>query len=375
MTAVPIDRRFAVTLAGLIVFGLAMVGSASAPLDSHRGAIVFASAARQAIYLVGGLGAMAFCVNLGRNLRIQRMAYVFHAVASLIVLLTASPLGVKTLGAQRWIDLGLMTFQPSELLKPSMVLFLAARSLAPHKAAAHWLITIVGIVFPLWWVVEVQSDLGTGLCIALGGSLTALMAGLPLSLFMVAALGGAAGLGSLAMVDGYRRERLLAYFAGTDPTTGPITQTGQALLAIGHGGLIGEGFGMGSQKFGHVAVAHTDFIFAIVAEEFGFIGGSAVICAFLYLGWRGLIWSQRLEDPFARAAMSGLVGGLVGQAMLNIGVAVTLLPVTGVPLPFVSLGGSGILGACITTGLFMGLGLRIERRKRPRTPHVPDLSR
>ncbi|MEB3205275.1 MAG: FtsW/RodA/SpoVE family cell cycle protein [Candidatus Sericytochromatia bacterium] len=355
----------------LLVFGLAMVFSASAPTAAHWGKGIFFVLRNQGMYALIGLLGGFVAWRVGRRSDLSRLAEAFHWAAFGLTALTLV-FGVRTLGATRWLSFMGLSLQPSEFLKPTMVLWLASRCLVPHDKPVEIGKTLLLGLGPLGLVIVGQSDLGTGICVAAGGFIAGVMAGMPLWIIGWTVAAGLAGVLAVSLAGGYRATRIQEWLLIGQDHPGPPTQAEQSLMAIGHGGLGGEGFGMGTQKFGHLAIAHTDFIFAIVAEEVGFIGGLLLILAFLYLVLRAFQLAQRTEDPFARAAMVGLAGGITGQALLNIGVAVALVPVTGVPLPFISQGGSSLIGTCISMGLCLGLAARVERRRKPRVPFATE---
>lgn len=365
------DPGVLATFVGLLAFGLCMVWSASTPTSVHWGHGIFHVLRNQGAFaLASCLLAIPFFVG-ARKPTLVKLVNLFYVLSAALTCVTQW-IGVKTLGATRWIQIGSITLQPSELLKPMMVLWVAKRCLEPHDTPRAIFLTTAGLLVPLGAVVVGQSDLGTGLCLAAGAFITGLMAGMPLWIVLGTLFCGVAGVGAIFLGGGYRATRIHEWLQiGTDHP-GPPTQAEQSLMAIGHGGLLGEGWGLGTQKFGHLPIAHTDFIFAIVAEEFGYLGGVFLIATYLFLVVRALHLARRVEDPFARAAIVGLAGGITCQALLNIGVAVALLPVTGVPLPFISLGGSSMLGGCISIGLCLGLAARTERRRKARAPFATE---
>ncbi|MBM3258708.1 MAG: FtsW/RodA/SpoVE family cell cycle protein [Candidatus Sericytochromatia bacterium] len=371
MTRPKPDLPLVFTCILLLVFGLAMVFSASAPTAVHWGKGIFYVLKNQGVYALIGLAGGFAAWKVGIRSDLSRIAALFHWLAFGVTAMTLF-FGVRTLGATRWLSFMGVSLQPSEFLKPTMVLWLASRCLVPHDKPLEIGRTLLLVVGPLALIIIGQSDLGTGLCVAAGGFIAGVMAGMPLWIIGGTLAAGVAGVLAVFLAGGYRATRIQEWLLIGHAHPGPPTQAEQSLMAIGHGGLGGEGFGMGTQKFGHLAIAHTDFIFAIVAEEVGFIGGLLLILAFLYLVLRAFQLAQRTEDPFARAAMVGLAGGITGQALLNIGVAVALVPVTGVPLPFISQGGSSLVGTCISMGLCLGLAARVERRRKPRAPFATE---
>jgi cell division protein FtsW len=261
-------------------------------------------------------------------------------------------------GATRWIGYGPIAVQPSELAKLGILLFcadlLARRIHRIHdtRATLRPVLVVTGLAAAL---IMAQPNLGTTLVVVAIVVTLLFVAGAPLKKLGVL---GAVGVGAAvlaAMAAPYRRARVLAFL---DPWADPLNtgyQTIQAWAAIAEGGISGVGVGAGRAKWGFLPFAHTDFIFAVIAEELGLIGAVAVLGLFLALALLGVRTSLRAPDAFGTLLAAGVTGWFVMQAFVNIGAVVGVLPVTGVPLPFVSAGGSSLLASMAAAGMLLNV--------------------
>jgi cell division protein FtsW len=360
----------------LLVIGLTMVFSATSVSAYATDGNAFAALGKQALFALVGLGAFWACQRLPA--RTFRALGPWVLVASLVLLLLLDALllwasitdqRVAKLGPveadQLWLYLGPIQVQPSELAKFGLVLWGAA-VIARKGAALGWwrelatpLLPVVGLLF----VLVGYNDLGTMLC------LLAIVVGLmwaagvrlrvfgALSLFGLAGVGllvAAASTGSAADGGNYRLRRLTAFFDPPPPDECRLLDCYQALqarYAIDNGGFFGVGLGESELKWGWLPAAHNDFIFAVIAEELGVIGCLVVLALFAVLGYTGYRIARRIDDPFRRFAAAAVTTWLVGQAVINIGGVVGLLPITGLPLPFISDGGSALVVTLAAVGM------------------------
>jgi cell division protein FtsW len=348
-----IDRMAFFAMLGLIGVGLMLAFAASpaatggplTPGDFRYAAkqIAFASIA------AGILGGASLLTP--RQIKLAAaITFALALIGSTLVLFTGS----EVLGAKRWIDLGWMTLQPSEFLKPGFAV-LAASILADRTPMPlpKPLITFL-LVCPALVVLLLQPDVGqTFLLLALWAALL-FFAGLPLTWIWL--LGGStAALGGLAyLFFPHVHHRIEQFLSSTD--TG--YQAGLALKAFEHGGLLGVGPGAGTIKY-RIPDAHSDFIFAVAGEEFGLVLCGAIACLFCFLTVRLLLRSANVRDPFAQLAGAGLAIVAALQAFINMGVAVSLLPAKGMTLPFISYGGSSLFAVALT----MGFALAVTRQR------------
>jgi len=363
-------REFVVlagTVAILLVVGLVMTFSSSFVQSTAETGDAFSIFQRQLLACLVGLPLMAAAALT--DYRLWRPLAPPLLVASLLaaVVVLIPGVGVMAHGARRWIDLGPMTFQPTELLKLVVPLYLA------HVLARRWprlragdLRALLAPAVPLLVVISAlvmgQPDLETaGLLLAIGG-LVLFAAGLPGRIIAAGAGAGAVfAVIAIATTD-FRRARILAWL---DPMAYPGDlgyQTVQGYIALGSGGVLGRGLGQGRGQWLYVPNAHTDFIFAIIGEELGMLGALFVLLLFTVIAVVGVRTARLAPDPFGRLVATAITGWVVLQGGMNMGSVVGLLPVTGVTLPLISFGGSSL----VFTMLALGILLSIARHAVPR---------
>jgi len=271
-------------------------------------------------------------------------------------------LGLSTGGASRWIIAGPLSFQPSEFLKFGFILYLAAwfsssgRKITSVRDGLLPFLVITGVASAL---LILQPDIGTLGVVAFSGLFLFLIAGGRWSHLLLLVLVGLIALGVLIYLEPYRMERFTVFINPDHDPLGAGYQVKQALIAIGSGGIFGRGFGMSRQKFQYLPEPVGDSIFAVAAEEFGFIGSTIMIALFLAFAWRGFYVSRFASDNFGKLLGSGIVVLVVMQSMINIAALSGLAPLTGIPLIFISQGGS----ALAMTLLEMGILLNISRTR------------
>ncbi len=346
------DAVLALVVLALVVLGLVMVQSASQfadPIDPGY------FARRDLVWAALG-GAALWLTSQTDYHRWRYFARPALALVIMLVLLTLR-LSVAVGGAQRWLALGsFLSFQPSEIAKLALILFAAdwlahhsqrpsLRSALPVVLAA---ITLVGLV--LW-----QNDLGTAIIIASCATTLLVVAGVPLAqLAPAGALLG--GVGTLVIAaTPFRQARLSAFLHPLDCGSAVSYHVCQSLVSLGSGGLLGRGLGDSLQKAGYLPAPFTDSIFAVIGEELGLWGALLVIALFAVLLWRGLRVARRAPDAMGALLAAGVVSWLVTQAILNIGSSVAAIPFTGVPLPFVSFGGSSLIVSLAAVGIVLNI--------------------
>jgi len=345
-----------VTLA-LVAFGLVMVYSASsarALLGADDPAYYLK---RQALYAVAGLVAL---VLLSRtDYRRLRHAAGPLLLASFVLLLAVLVIGTAVNGARRWIPLGTLTFQPSELAKLALALWTAgllARRPAPQTLSD--LVRPIGLVVgAACALILVEPDLGSALAIAIMVAAILLVAGTPVRTLATGT--GIAGMLILAAIwlEPYRRARIFSFIDPWHDPQGAGFQSVQAMIALGSGGIFGVGLGESVQKIYYLPEASTDMIFAIVGEELGLVGVLAVIGAFALFAYAGLNIALRCHDPFGKRLAAGLTALVCGQAAVNVSAVMGLAPLTGVPLPFVSYGGSSLVVSLASVGILLNIAV------------------
>ncbi|WP_316932573.1 FtsW/RodA/SpoVE family cell cycle protein [Changpingibacter yushuensis] len=344
----------------LVVFGVIMVYSATAPesiRDSMYNSNVsrFSTANKQLLLAVMGsviAAAMAFVPMQVY----QRLAKILFGLGVLLQLAVFTPLGVNVGGNTNWVGIGGFTLQPSEFLKLATVVILGVELSKVKPGESDWRKFKIAGGCALFGLILIMAgkDMGTGMMYALLCVGMFWLAGLPGKVF--AYLGGLGVLAASILVAASRSrlERVISYFQNlfTLPNTSTPSQSDFALWAFGSGGIGGSGLGTGAEKWpGNLAEAQTDFIFAVVGEELGLLGCLVVIALFMVLGWALLRISRYHPSRFARLVSGGVAVWLCGQALANMLVVTGVLPVFGVPLPFISQGGSSVMACVMAVGL------------------------
>ena len=342
----------------LCLLGVVMVLSASSVNDLRSYGDAWHHLKRQVLWFLVGLIAMAAMIRIDyRRLRPLAVPGLFGCIV-LLVLVLIPGLGLRTNGSARWLDLEVVSLQPSEFLKLALVLYCAdllSRRKRPLTEKRLTLYPIMGVVGVIGVLLMMEPDLGTSMIVGAIAVAMLFFAGLRLRLLALLVGGGAIGAFGLAMSAGYRRKRL---FGMLDPWTDPLDTGWQAIqsgVAISNGGLFGIGLGASRAKWGFLPFAHTDFIYAIIAEEFGLVGAGLVIVGFLVIGLVGLSTALHAPDPFGQLLAAGITTWILIQAFVNIGAVLGRLPITGVPLPFVSFGGSALIVTMTAFGILLNI--------------------
>ena len=314
-----------------------------------------------------GLAGMAFIIRQGYQWFLKRIT--FWAVITMALLIAVLVIGVEANGARRWLSIGgLTTFQPSELVKLVGVLaataYIGPRLDRRSVSLFSYPILITGALAAL---VTIQPDMGTGMIIIAMCLVPYLVAGISKREWIILGVVGGGGVALLIWRAAYRAERILAWFnpEGYSQTSG--YQPLQSLLAIGSGGLKGTGLGMGASKFYYLPEAHTDFAFAIWAQETGFIGAVVVLLLIGALASYGVRIAMEAVDGRGRILAIGIVFMIVGQAIGNIAMVLSLLPVTGVPMPFFSYGGTALFVNIWAMGFLFSVAVESARRGTKRS--------
>ncbi|WEK52984.1 MAG: stage V sporulation protein E [Candidatus Cohnella colombiensis] len=355
--SVPDLWMIAATL-GILAIGIVMVYSASAVAAFHDYGDAFYYVKRQMIFAVLGIGAMFVTMNLDYSFWRKWALPAVLICFGLLILVLIPGIGVWRGGARSWLGIGSFGIQPSEFMKLAMILFLAKLLSERQNHITQFtrgllpLLSILGLAFGL---IMLQPDLGTG-AVMIGASLLVIyVAGARLSHLGGLALLGLGGLGGLIAAAPYRLQRITAFLDPWQDPLGAGYQSIQSLYAIGPGGLVGLGLGLSRQKYNYLPEPQTDFIFSIIAEELGFIGGALLLLLFLLLIWRGMRTAITIADPFGSFLASGIVGIIAVQVIINIGVVIGLMPVTGITLPLVSYGGSSLTLLLTALGILLNL--------------------
>ncbi|MCO6510816.1 MAG: putative lipid II flippase FtsW [Aridibacter famidurans] len=353
------DWFLLVLTAMLALFGAVMVYSASAMI-SHRetgGETYFAYFNKQLIFTAVGLVLMVAASKFDYKW-LMKPWIVYSALAVTAVLLAAVFAFPPVNGAQRWIRVAGFSFQPSELAKITLPLFLAyflTRNVDSVGSIKETVLPCVLALAVLGGLIYFEPDLGT-LIVLCAVFVTVYFAG-GAKFLHIAAVGAcllAVGVAAVVLAP-WRVERLVAFMDPFEKSDSSGYQVVQSLYALGSGGVLGEGFAQGQQKLFYLPYPHSDFIFAVVGEELGLIGTMAVLLAFGLLLWRGARAALLAPDRFGMLLGIGLITGIVVQALFNISVVISILPPKGIPLPFISYGGSSILVTLVSIGILLNI--------------------
>jgi len=342
----------------LLAVGLVMVYSASAVWANYKFHDSFFFAKRQLLFAGAGFLAMFFIMNVD-YWTWRRWAKPLLIICFVLLVAVLIPgIGMERNGSRSWIGVGAFSIQPSEFIKLAMVAFLAKFLSEQQRyitTVKKGLFPALSLVFLAFGMIMLQPDLGTG-TVMVGTCLVMIFAaGARIWHFAVLGLIGLAGFVGLVISAPYRMARITSFI---DPWQDPLNsgfQIIQSLYAIGPGGLFGLGLGESRQKFFYLPEPQTDFIFAILAEELGFIGGSFILLLFAILLWRGIRISLGAPDLFGSFLAAGIISMIAIQVMINIGVVTGLMPVTGITLPFLSYGGSSLTLMLMAVGVLLNI--------------------
>ena len=334
--------------------GLMMVLSASSvqALRAYGGPWMFFQ--RQLMWVAAGAVAMAVVMRIDyRKWRALATPMTLLCMVLLVAVLVPS-VGITVGGSSRWLGMGQLRFQPSELTKLAVLLFVAdllARRTARHGSAAMVLRPALVLMVVTSLLILRQPDMGTASIVVLIVLALLFVGGVPLP--RMAALTGivaAAGV-FFSLAEGYRRARVFSFLNPWEDPTNTGYQMAQSLVALGTGNLTGVGLGASRAKWGFLPNAHTDFIFAIIGEELGLVGSVLVVALFVAFAAFGVRAAVHAPDTFGTLVAAGVTVWVVGQAVINVGAVIGILPVTGVPLPFVSFGGSSLVITMAAVGI------------------------
>lgn len=352
----------------LVLFGALMVYSASSVADYANPKIADSAYHLKKQLLFAGMGAIALLAasrwnyRAGRpgSLDVRRPEIVAWGLwgVSLLGLIVVEAMGVGKWGAIRSIDLGFVTLQPSEFAKLGCLAVVAVQMVAWKKGEISdrvLLYRLAGVLGPVVLLILLQPDMGTTMSLILGVVVLLWLSGVKGRWFGLLLAGGVPSVALLIAVAGYRMERFAAFLdPWADPQRGGY-QIIQSLYAFGSGGILGVGLGLSRQKFFYLPAAHTDFIFAVIGEELGLVGTLSVVIAFGLFAYAGIRIALDCKDLFGRLLAGGLTAMIVIQAVINMAAVTGLMPITGIPLPFVSAGGSSLTLTLACVGLILAV--------------------
>lgn len=334
----------------ITVFGLVMVANVSAPQAFRDFGDKYHYLRLQLRWVAIGIIAFLF-TSLFPYQKIQRLTPWFLLISFLgLILVLVTKFGFEASGARRWLTIGGVNFQPSELVKLAFIVYLSA--FLSKKKRILPLIFISALVILL---VMLQPDLGTTVVIISSGFIVYFVSGAPwwhIFLFLVSGFIGGSG---LVLFSPYRKERLLTFLDPFRDPLGASYHIRQVLIALGSGGVLGLGLGQSRQKYEYLPAVTTDSIFAVIAEELGFVGATVLIISFVLLVCRGFKIARTAPDYFGQLLATGIISWIGVQVLVNLAAMVVLVPLTGIPLPFISYGGSSLLLSLIGAGILVNI--------------------
>jgi len=352
-----IDRWLFSATVGLALFGVVMVYSASAMIAQQENHSQFFYLGKQALWT--SIGFVAMFVAMRFDYQQLNSRWIVYGLFALTLLLLVAVFGFSPInGARRWIKLRGFSIQPSEIAKLSLTLFLARflqRRVGDETSFWRTFLPcffVLGIVAGL---IAKEPDLGTALMLAIICFTVCFAAGVRPMHLVYAVVPAILFVGKMLIFTPFRMKRLAAFIDPWADAQGTGYQVVQSLIAVGSGGAHGLGFAQGRQKLLFLPFAHSDFIFAVVGEELGLVGASIIVFVFAIFLWRGMRAALRAPDRFGMLLGIGIVIGIVAQALLNMSVVLALVPTKGIPLPFISYGGSSIVPTLAGVGILLNI--------------------
>lgn len=345
------DLPLVITVAVLVIFGLVMVYDSSATQALRDFGDTNYYIRQQLIWVVLGVISAGF-FSIFDYRKFKKIALILLLGSLGLLLAVFIPgLGSAAGGAHRWLDLGVLTIQPAEIIKLTSVIYLA--TLFTSEAKILPLLVLVGSVTFITAVL--QKDLGSSIVFIATSFIIYFVSGGKILYFLLAIPIGVTSIIGLILTSPYRLKRVLAFLDPFSDTQGFTYHISQVLIALGSGGLLGLGLGQSRQKFEYIPEVTTDSIFAIIGEELGFVGCLVVITLFAILVIRGFKIALACQDNFGRLLAVGLTSWLAVQSIINLSAMVALLPLTGVPLPFISYGGSALVANLTAVGILLNI--------------------
>lgn len=342
----------------LVSIGIVMIYSASAIYADEKMGDSLYFLKRHLIYLAIGLAMMLLVMSLDIN-RLKRLSKPIMILSiALLILVLVPGIGRETAGARRWFRFGPVNFQPSEFAKVAIILYLAdmvSRKESVMKSFLYGFVPPIMVLGLVVGLILLEPDLGTALTISIIAILILFAGGISLSYIFAFFLASLPALYLLLFSIPYRRKRIMAFLNPWADKKGTGFQIIQSFIALGSGGLLGVGLGQSRQKLFYLPASHTDFIFSIIGEELGFLGSASVVTLFILFIWQGMKVAFHSTGVFERLLGLGIVSLIALEAVINIGVTCGALPTKGLPLPFISYGGSGLIFHMMAVGLLLNV--------------------
>ncbi len=355
----------------ILSIGVVMVFSSSSVTSLRETGDAYHYLKRQLVAVVIGL--LALFLTMRIDYVVYKRTAILGVAISYVLLILVLVVGREIYGSKRWIDLGFINLQPSELAKLALINFAAAyASVRREKLKLFWkgFVPPLALVMVAFGLIMLEPDFGTSVAVFADVMIVLFAAGARIAHFALIAAMGVPAFGVMVYLEPYRMERILAFLnPWADPADSGWNVI-QSLLAIGSGGLFGLGLGSGRQKYFYLPEQHTDFIFAVLAEELGFIGAVTVVILFAAFVWRGLRIALYAPDLYGSLLAVGITGMIGLQALLNIGVVSGSLPVTGMTLPLLSYGGSSLVITLAGIGVLLNISRSCRLDAQARRSHA-----
>lgn len=359
------DKKLLFTVFALTVFGLIMIASAGIVYSQTRFGDQYYFFKHQLFYgIIPGIAVLYFFQKINYHYWKKVSALFFLASLALLILVFIPGIGTEVYGASRWIQLGPFSFQPSEMMKLAIIIYLAAwlesKGWSRVRDFFEGLLPFLAILALVGFLIIKQPDAGTLGIIILTSMAIYFIAGAKISHMLSLIIAGFASLIILIKIAPYRLNRLIVFLNPETDIRGIGYQINQALLAIGSGGILGLGLGHSRQKFSYLPEPVGDSIFAIIGEELGLIGAGFLIMLFIALTFRGLKITRNAPDNFGKLAAGGITCWITVQAFINIAAISGIIPLTGVPLPFISYGGTSLVFLMAGVGILLNISKQVK---------------
>lgn len=354
-----VDRGVLFLCLGFLILGLIAVADTSAPLALSTFADSFYFVKQQLLWTVAGIVILFVSLNIHYSFW-KKMAYPLFGLSVLLLILVLIPgFSSKVYGARRWLNLGFFSVQPSEIVKVTIIILFAR--FAEEKRRIFYYLVPLAVVSGL---IMLEPDLGTTIIVLVIGFTQIFLSGVNL-FYLLATLIGGGFLGTLVVLfSGYRKQRLLTFLNSTSDPLGSSYHIRQILLALGSGGLFGIGLGQSRQKYLFLPEVATDSVFAIIGEELGFVGAFVLVCLFAVFIYKMIRIVSKAPDTFASVLSVGVVAWIGGQMLLNLAAMTALVPLTGIPLPFFSYGGSHLTTQLLSIGILLNISRYAKEKQR-----------
>lgn len=359
-----IDYTFVAIVLALLTYGLIMVFSASSATAHYRMNDTFHFIKKQFFFALFGLAAMYGASLVPYNFY-RKIALPFLGASFLLLIVVLTPLGISVNGAQRWLGFGGFQFQPSEVAKLALVIFLA-KSLPENRDLLQkfWsgffvYLVIIGLIAG---IILLEPHMSGAMIVCLVGAIMMFISGAKVRHFLYMLAPALAGVFGLILIEPYRMKRFTTFLDPFSDMLGDGFQIVQSLYAIGSGGLFGLGLGQSRQKFLYLPEPQNDFIFSIICEELGFIGALLVVVLFVALIWKGIQIAIKAPDTFSSMLVTGITSLIAVQVILNIAVVTSSMPATGIPLPFFSYGGTSLMILLAEMGIVLNVTRHIKNK-------------